>query len=483
MVIDISCLKLAKKDWFGKSDPFVEVTRQMPNGASELIYKTEVVKSNLDPVFRTFSMNTKQLCGGNLDAPLKFSVSDWDSNTSSEPIGNVTMTVNEMLQSSSSGQPVPLKHYSGKAKDVGAIRFRIVANERPSLFAYLAGGMEINLSLAIDFTGSNGDPRNPTSLHFIRPDGMPNEYQAALTTVTEILQNFDKDKMFPTFGFGGQFKGRTNHCFPLNGIESNPYCAGIPGILSAYHAAIQNVPLSGPTNFTPIVSATASVANGFHAEMLRTGRQQYAVLLILTDGEVTDFSETKRAIAAAAALPMSIVIVGVGKADFGMMKELDGDDAPASASKKRDIVQFVPFRDCQGNPNVLAREVLAEIPDQVISYMQMYRKLPNAPIPPPPAGVITPQPGAAPAPAPAPAAAAVPTPASAHAAPPGPPPPSAPPPLKAGWEVRTDPASGRPCVVPCPLVPHNLPHDTQQILCRDCDRQEPVDSPVMCLHI
>ena len=33
--------------------------------------------------------------------------------------------------------------------------------------------------------------------------------------------------------------------------------------------------------------------------------------------------------------------------------------------------------------------------------------------------------------------------------------PSAPPPLTAGWEVKTDPASGRPCVVPChlPLVP------------------------------
>jgi hypothetical protein len=40
---------------------------------------------------------------------------------------------------------------------------------------------------------------------------------------------------------------------------------------------------------------------------------------------------------------MSIVIVGVGRADFGMMKELDGDDGPSSAVKKRDIVQFVPF--------------------------------------------------------------------------------------------------------------------------------------------
>ena len=216
-------MKLAKKDWFGKSDPFVEISRQMPNGATEVIYKTEVVKGNLDPVFRTFTLNSKRLCGGNLDAPLKFNVADWDSDTSKEDIGNVTMSVNQLLQASTSGQPVPLKHYSGKAKDVGAIRFRVVASERPSLFAYLAGGMEINLSLAIDFTGSNGDPKNPSSLHYIRPDGMPNEYQAALTTVTEILQNFDKDRMFPTFGFGGQFKGRTNHCFPLNGVEGNPY--------------------------------------------------------------------------------------------------------------------------------------------------------------------------------------------------------------------------------------------------------------------
>ena len=441
-------MKLAKKDWFGKSDPFVEISRQMPNGATEVIYKTEVVKCNLDPVFRTFTLNSKRLCGGNLDAPLKFNVADWDSDASKEDIGNVTMSVNQLLQASTGGQPVPLKHYSGKAKDVGAIRFRVVACERPSLFAYLAGGMEINLSLAIDFTGSNGDPKNPSSLHYIRPDGMPNEYQAALTTVTEILQNFDKDRMFPTFGFGGQFKGRTNHCFPLNGVEGNPYCAGIPGILSAYYAAIKNVPLSGPTNFSPIVQATSTVANSFHAEMMRTGRQQYAVLLILTDGEVTDFAETKRAIAAAAALPLSIVIVGVGQADFGMMKELDGDDGPSASSstKKRDIVQFVPFRECQGNPNVLAREVLAEIPDQVISYMQMYRKFPNPPIPPPPAGVLSPQLAPASAPAPAPA------PASVQAPLPGPPPPSAAPPLKAGWEVKTDPASGRPCVVFCLLL-------------------------------
>lgn len=36
--------------------------------------------------------------------------------------------------------------------------------------------------------------------------------------------------------------------------------------------------------------------------------------------------QTKEAIVAASALPMSIIIVGVGGADFAMMEELDSDD-------------------------------------------------------------------------------------------------------------------------------------------------------------
>lgn len=36
--------------------------------------------------------------------------------------------------------------------------------------------------------------------------------------------------------------------------------------------------------------------------------------------------QTKQAVVAASALPMSIIIVGVGGADFAMMEELDSDD-------------------------------------------------------------------------------------------------------------------------------------------------------------
>ena len=72
------------------------------------------------------------------------------------------------------------------------------------------------------------------------------------------------------------------------------------------------------------------------------------MLLIITDGVISDFPETLSAIVYASTLPMSIIIVGVGAADFSAMNALDGDngflrDAGGNAAR-RDIVQFVPYR-------------------------------------------------------------------------------------------------------------------------------------------
>lgn len=60
-------------------------------------------------------------------------------------------------------------------------------------------------------------------------------------------------------------------------------------------------------------------------------------------------ADTREAIVRASYLPMSIIIVGVGNADFTDMQILDGDDgvlrSPKGEPVLRDIVQFVPFRE------------------------------------------------------------------------------------------------------------------------------------------
>lgn len=55
--------------------------------------------------------------------------------------------------------------------------------------------------VAIDFTGSNGEPHSPSSLHYMN-ESKPNQYQVAIEAIGQILLNYDSDKRIPAFGFG-----------------------------------------------------------------------------------------------------------------------------------------------------------------------------------------------------------------------------------------------------------------------------------------
>jgi hypothetical protein len=73
-------------------------------------------------------------------------------------------------------------------------------------------------------------------------------------------------------------------------------------------------------------------------------------------------------------MPCSVIIVGVGNADFSMMRELDGDNGrltdPEGFFVRRDIVQFVNFNESVAKGN-LAEEVLREVPSQFCAYMEL----------------------------------------------------------------------------------------------------------------
>ncbi|XP_053714389.1 copine-3-like isoform X3 [Synchiropus splendidus] len=247
---------------------------------------------------------------------------------------------------------------------------------------YIMGGCQLNFTVAVDFTGSNGDPRSPSSLHYISPHGV-NEYLSAIWSVGNVIQDYDSDKMFPAFGFGAQIPPtwQVSHEFPLNFNMSNPFCAGVEGIVEAYRVCLPQVKLYGPTNFSPIINHVACFAK---QALQQTTASQYFVLLIITDGVITDMDDTRSAIVNASRLPMSIIIVGVGGADFTAMEFLDGDDgrlrSQTGESAMRDIVQFVPFRQFQNSPKeALAKSVLAEVPGQLMEFCNtMKLKPPNS---------------------------------------------------------------------------------------------------------
>ena len=372
---------LDKKDFFGKSDPYLEISRSTESGQYTVIHRTEVVKNNLNPQWKQFTIPVKTLCNGDYQRDLLFTVFDWDSDGSHELIGNFHTNLQNLTDSNSQ------KHFDcineqkqrkkgSKYKNSGKVILQSISVITvPSFLDYIQGGTQVNFTVAVDFTGSNGHPADPRSLHYLDPAGQPNQYVTAIRAVGDIIQDYDHDKQFPALGFGAKIPPAfsVSHEFFLNLSSNSPFCAGVEGILSAYYNCLHSVQLYGPTNFSPVISHVANFAAAYQRDP-----SQYFVLLIITDGIITDLDATKMAIIKASSLPMSIIIVGVGDADFTEMNALDSDDRLLRHNNlvaRRDIVQFVELRQfVRGSvwsKEVLAKHVLAEIPTQLSSWMKM----------------------------------------------------------------------------------------------------------------
>ncbi|KAK2194289.1 hypothetical protein NP493_1g12046 [Ridgeia piscesae] len=321
------------------------------------------------------------------------------STSSHDFIGTFLTTTRQLTKGRDPSNEYELINPKKKAKkhkytNSGTIRLLSSKVETQHTFLdYIQGGMDLSFTVAIDFTASNGNPATSTSLHYYTPQ-QPSLYGHCLMAVGGIIQDYDSDKMFPALGFGAKIppKGVVSHEFFLNGSSDNPYCQGIPGVLNAYYTSLQHVQLYGPTNFAPVINHVAKFAQAY------TDGSHYFVLLILTDGIITDMPMTKQAIIDASRFPMSIIIVGIGNEDFSAMRELDSDDRILTVgrhSAERDIVQFVPFRefiggrygnDLTASQAYLAKEVLAEIPGQITGYMKKHGISPRQPTTPPGGG-------------------------------------------------------------------------------------------------
>ncbi|KAM8881474.1 copine-3-like [Synchiropus picturatus] len=381
---EVSARRLEKM-YLWWTDPFIELYKQTEAGW-QLAHRTEVIKNNLNPTWRPFRVSLRSLCGGDVERAIKVDCFDSHVNGSHKLIGSFQTTLAE-LQGATHTSPVEFECINSKKvkkkgyKNSGVICIKRCQIEREFTFLdYIMGGCQINFSIAIDFTGSNLDPSLPQSLHYINPEGY-NEYLTAIWAVGHVIQDYDSNKKFPVFGFGAQVPPtwQVSHEFPINFNPSNPFCDGIEGVVAAYQACLPQLKLWGPTNFAPIIRHVACFAR---QALRQNTASQYYVLLILTDGAITDMDETRTAIVEASHLPMSIIIVGVGGADFEAMEFLDSDErllrSPRGDTAARDIVQFVPFRMFNGNHMTLTQSVLAELPDQVTSFFNSYKlKPPN----------------------------------------------------------------------------------------------------------
>ncbi|KAG6701538.1 hypothetical protein I3842_08G169900 [Carya illinoinensis] len=340
----LHCSYLDNKDIFSKSDPFLRISRIVESGGSIPICKTE----------KPICLSMQQF--GSKDNPLTIECFDFNSSGKHSLIGKLQNSVVDLekLHEGRSGANLTITSHHGHKKVLkGELRVdQFCEKEQYSFLDYVSCGFELNFMVAVDFTDS---------LHYIDPSGQLNSYQKAIMEVGEVVQFYDFDRRFPAWGYGGKtFDGTISHCFNLNGSAGSFEVEGVEGIMSAYASALHNVTLAGPTLFGQVIKTAAQIAS----QSVSYNSKKYFVLLIITDGVLIDLQEMKDALVKASDLPPSILIVGVGGADFGPMES--STDHVAT----RDIVQFVPMRDVHGGHISVVQALLEELPGQFLTYMR-----------------------------------------------------------------------------------------------------------------
>ncbi|CAI2192152.1 2782_t:CDS:10 [Funneliformis geosporum] len=369
------------KKLFLRSTPqaFLVLSRANEDGTFAPVYQSPNI-SSMNPLWPEFDIKESTLCNGDLDRALRIQIKNYKGNGVHVLLGQCTLTLRELLEETDTRTfqlRIPSGFNGNAPKDSILTVVKVILKEMPTFLDYIAGGTQINLVVAIDFTESNGDPRSPESSHYI--GNRENDYQQAIRSVGTILEKYDSDKMIPVYGFGGKFNGNLSHTYPLNDNFENPEVFGVDGIMEVYRKTINNVVLDGPTNFSPIINHTAATIKS----EISKGEDVYYILLIITDGVITDMDTTIRAIVRARKLPLSIVIVGIGEADFTNMNILDADDKPLSVQEidpltdapvtvGRDIVQFIAMNkfSTEAARYSLPKAVMEEIPEQFMFYMK-----------------------------------------------------------------------------------------------------------------
>eukprot|EP01132_Coremiostelium_polycephalum_P009674 gene9674-11860_t len=113
-VIHLKGSRLDRKDVFSKSDPFITLSvprnplyvrsnmkKDSKKGGGStanwaVVYRTETIRDNQNPVFAPFTIGLHALCGGNLERPIKIECWDYDANGAHDKIGSGVISVREM---------------------------------------------------------------------------------------------------------------------------------------------------------------------------------------------------------------------------------------------------------------------------------------------------------------------------------------------------------------------------------------------------
>ena len=222
----------------------------------------------------------------------------------------------------------------------------------------LAGVESMQMVVGIDFSKSSGwtgEKSYHKALHDTRGGETP--YGKALCIMSSVVSRFDDNDIYPVYRFG-YINTKNKSVLPLmySGKE-DPHFEGFDGVWETYKRLASQIEMSGPTTFAPMIRQAIEIS--------KECGNQYMILILLTDGDVTDMDADMKALQEASNYPVSIVAVGLGDGPFKRMHILED----SISGRKFSNFHFVNFTKMEaknyGTPELmLATAMMQEIPYQ-----------------------------------------------------------------------------------------------------------------------
>ncbi|CAJ0572443.1 unnamed protein product, partial [Mesorhabditis spiculigera] len=333
-----------------------------------LLHRSEML-STKDPEWAAFSVPLF-LLQFYQQGVLQLSVYNHYPNHQDELIGSCCTNWTKLQRGPGALNSYMLMNEEGKKKEekisTDLVEFEI--HETAGFFEIVKAGLSVDLGVSIDFTASNGDPTQPTSLHFIHPH-KPNPYTNAILKILPPLFGHSKETRISAMGFGARV-GRDHqmsNCFPLEQTSQQFYVQGFNGLLNAYSSARLEVMFFGPTEFADSIYHVSKFAKA--SARLKLGL--YYVLVILTDGDLENTKGTRDALVDASEAPMSVVVVGLRDGQkFDKVVALESPILKHSDGRtmRRQVLSFTKFND------LATDDAFALIPFRIQQWNMLYTK-------------------------------------------------------------------------------------------------------------
>ncbi|CAJ0607391.1 unnamed protein product [Cylicocyclus nassatus] len=346
-----------------------------------LLYESEAIKNHSHPQWAEFRLGTQD-AADNRNRLLEVWVMYRDVDGSEGYIGkflttyakmkygpgpdNVYTVVNEVKQQQKKGPRKPqsflksgfLQSYENSGR-MELVKFTDVSFF--SFLDYIVSGTQLHYEVAVDFSRDD-----------LSTDGEQYKFDAdvhlAIRAIGGILRDYTPNRLFAAFGLGAKIPPtfHETHEFHLN-FNIDPICRGLDGVIEAYRKAESLVTPMKSAKFAPIVNAAikSSQRSGFRG-------LHYHVLAIFTRGVPMDLKELHSAIVAAADAPLSVIIIGIGSADFNPLLKL----ATKRKEGVRPCLQLITIADLidasdtlSENRSRIAQKALRAVPEQMADFM------------------------------------------------------------------------------------------------------------------